>query len=105
MDESHAAAVFWINQIFDITNDKDDIVSNIEKIKNLSKEKIQEELYRNGIYESYLEALNYSQNLLTEDVKKEIEKFCFEAWVILNRDFVRCILTLEALPAMQLKWV
>lgn len=100
MDESRTAAVSWINQIFDITNDKDDIVSNIEKIKNLSIEKIQEELYRNGIYESYLEALNYSQNLLTEDEKKEIEKFCFEAWGNFNRDFVRCILTLQALPAM-----
>ena len=97
IDESHDAGVSWINQIFDITND---VVSNIEKIKNLSIDKIQEELYRNGIYQNYLEALNYSQKLLTEDEKRFIEMFCFESWGDFNKDFVRCLLSLQALPSM-----
>lgn len=100
MDESHDAAVSWINQIFDITGNNDGIVSDIEKIKNLPIEKIQEELYRNGIYQNYIEALNFGLQRLTEDNRKEIEKFCFEAWGCFNREFVRCILTLDALPAM-----
>ena len=98
--ESRNAAASWINEIFGITFDNNDIVSNIEKIKNLSKEKIQNELYKNGIYVSYLEALDYHQNLLDEETKREIERFCFQSWGRFNRDFVRCILSLDALPAM-----
>ncbi len=98
--ESRNAAISWINEIFDITVDIDNVVSDIEKVKNLSIEKIQRELYRNGIYINYLEALNYSQDLLKENVKKEIEKFCFQSWGMFNKDFVRCLLTLEALPTM-----
>ena len=41
MDESHDAAVSWINQIFDITGNNDGIVSDIEKIKNLPIEKME----------------------------------------------------------------
>ena len=70
MDESHDAAVSWINQIFDITGNNDGIVSDIEKIKNLPIEKIQEELYRNGIYQNYIEALNFGLDRLTEDNRK-----------------------------------
>lgn len=100
MNESRNVAISWINEIFDITANKDDIVSNIGKVKHLSIEKIQEELYRNGIYEDYLAALDYNQNLLDENTKKEIESFCIQSWGRFNRDFVRCLLTLEALPSL-----
>ena len=99
-DESHLVAVSWINEIFGITSDENDFVRNLEKVKQLPIEKIQEKLYRNGIYQNYIEALNYSQNMLSEKEKKEIERVCFELWGTFNKDFVRCLLTLEALPSL-----
>lgn len=104
-DNSKNHADSWVNEMFGIKetiNGTDNLVNNISLLKDMTLEEIQEKLYKNGIYQSVTEALNYSQNLLSDAEKREIERFCIESWGSFNRDFVRCLLLMEALPSIAL---
>ena len=93
----------WIKEMFGITTEirgSEDLAKNLSILKGMSLETVQTKLYENGINESIAEAMNYSQNQLTVADKQRIEALCFSLWGNFNRDFVKCILLMEALPGI-----
>lgn len=85
----------YLSNTFGLTYN--DYISDIGTIKEWSLERIQAQLYSDGLFYSVGEAMNYSQNMISDKSKREFENLCFELWGGFNRDFLRCILFLEAL--------
>ena len=77
-----------------------DLYRDIATIKEWSLERIQCQLYSDGLFYGIADAMNYSQNMLTPESKRKFEKFCFESWGLFNRDLLRCILSLSALESI-----
>lgn len=101
--KSSEAGLLWVKDMFGIdvqAKDIDDIFNNIDILRGKTLEDIQTELYKNGIIQSIADALNYSQSMWSNQKKFEIEKLCFEHFGQFNRDFAKCFLLMEALPAM-----
>ncbi len=98
-DESVKAGTEWINDVFGFYPDSnmDNIVKGIKILKDLSLEDIQKKLVESGIGSNIAEAMNYTQNMLTESEKRFFEKFCFESWGGFNRDFLKSVLAYQSL--------
>lgn len=88
----------YVNEIFGLGDGE--LWEDILLMKNLSLEEAQEKLYEYGMFLNLGEAMTYSQDMLSEKDKREFEKFCFESWGDFNRDFLRCVLMLEAIPSI-----
>lgn len=96
-DEAHEVGCAWIKEIFDISS-HEKVIDSVEKLKKYSIKEIQEKLYVNGIYNSYLEAISYSLNMLDEPTRRGVENFCFKNFGTFDENYARYFLTLEALP-------
>lgn len=102
-EESEEAGILWVNEMFGIdvkTRNIDNVFKNVEILQDKSLKDIQTELYKNGIIQSIADALNYSQSMWSDQIKIEIEKLCFDRFGEFNRDFAKCFLLMEALPAL-----
>lgn len=85
-----------VNEIFGLGNGE--AWEDIALMKNLSIEEAQNKLYAHGMYLNLAEAMTYTQDLYSEEEKRKIEEFCFESWGHFNRDFLRCVLMIQAIP-------
>lgn len=88
----------YVKEIFGIGDGE--LWEDVLLMKNLSLEEAQKKLYDHGMFLNLEEAMTYSQDMLSEKSKREFEKFCFESWGYFNRDFLRSILMLEAIPVI-----
>lgn len=85
----------YLSNTFGLTYN--DYSSDIGTIKKWSLERIQAQLCSDGLFYSVGEAMNYSQNMMSDKDRCEFENLCFKLWGRFNRDLLRCILSLEAL--------
>lgn len=89
----------WASEMFGLLEKKTS-EEILEALINMPLEDVNTILKSNGILQPIHEAMNYSQNLLSDEEKRDIELYCIEKWGEVNRDYIKGFMLKKAIPGL-----